>query len=297
MMHAIQYLRAKPLSWKDDFMIRRRLPTRKGIRNMSRTSIRRTFLSSFSAYPAICLLVLVLSGCQNSQRISLTVSAAASLQGALGEIETAYFSGHPKVDFRNNFGSSGTLAREIEQGAPVDVFLSAAAKPMDDLDSKGLIKAGTRQNILHNSLVLIAPLDSKLQGPEGLADRSIRMIAVGDPASVPAGQYAQQTLHALHLSDQVKGKLVLGKDVRQVLTFVETGNADAGFVYATDAKISGRVRVIATVPESAHEPIVYPVAVVKTSANQDASRTFVEFLGGAQAKAIFTKYGYTLAAP
>ena len=264
---------------------------------MSRSNIRRVSIWSYSAYRVICLLVLVLSSCQNSQRVSLTISAAASLQGALGEIETAYFSGHPKVEFRNNFGSSGTLAREIEQGAPVDVFLSAAGKPMDDLENKGLITAGTRQNILHNSLVLIAPLDSTVLAPEGLADRSIRIIAVGDPASVPAGQYAQQTLNALHLNDQVKGKLVLGKDVRQVLTFVETGNADAGFVYATDAKISGRVRVVATVPESAHEPIVYPAAVVKTSANQDAARTFVEFLGSAAAKAIFTRNGYTLAAP
>jgi molybdate transport system substrate-binding protein len=179
----------------------------------------------------------------------------------------------------------------------VDVFLSAAAKPMDDLESEGMITPGTRHNILRNSLVLIAPTDSKLQGPEGLADRSVRIIAVGDPASVPAGEYAQQTLNAFHLNDKVKGKLVLGKDVRQVLTFVETGNADAGFVYATDAKISGRIRVVATVPESAHEPIVYPVAVVKTSANQDAARTFVKFLSSAEAKAIFTRNGYTLAAP
>jgi molybdate transport system substrate-binding protein len=264
---------------------------------MSRSSSPHISVRPFSAWLPVFLLVLVLSSCHDSQHVSLTVSAAASLQGALGEIETAYFSGHPKVEFRNNFGSSGTLAREIEQGAPVDAFLSAAGKPMDDLESKGLITAGTRQNILRNSLVLIAPLDSKLQGPAGLADRSIRIIAVGDPASVPAGQYAQQTLNALHLNDQVKGKLVLGKDVRQVLTFVETGNADAGFVYATDAHMSGRVRVVATVPESAHEPIIYPVAVVKTSANQDAARTFVEFLSGPEARSIFTRNGYTLAAP
>ena len=263
---------------------------------MKRRIVRWILTRPFHASLPVCLLFM-LCGCQRSQRISLTISAAASLQHALGEVETAYFAGHPKVDFRNNFGSSGTLAREIEEGAPVDVFLSAAAKPMDDLASEGLITPGTRQNILHNSLVLIAPLDSKLQGPEGLVDRSIRIIAVGDPASVPAGQYAQQTLNALHLNDQVKGKLVLGKDVRQVLTFVETGNADAGFVYATDAQVSGRVRVVAIVPESAHEPIVYPAAVVKTSANQQAARTFVEFLGSPKARAIFTRNGYTLATP
>ena len=105
---------------------------------MSRSNIRRVSIWSYSAYRVICLLVLVLSSCQNSQRVSLTISAAASLQGALGEIETAYFSGHPKVEFRNNFDRRDVSSR-IEQGAPVDVFLSAAGKPMDDLENKGLI--------------------------------------------------------------------------------------------------------------------------------------------------------------
>jgi molybdate transport system substrate-binding protein len=148
---------------------------------------------------------------------------------------------------------------------------------------------------VHNSLALIAPRDSKLQGFAGLGDKSTRLIAVGDPASVPAGQYAQQTLNALHLSDQVKGKLVLGEDVRQVLTYVETGNADAGFVYATDAQMSRGVRVIAIVPEFAHDPIVYPAAVVKRGENQEEARRFVKFLGSSEVKEILTKHGYTLA--
>jgi len=262
---------------------------------MRRTREWRKRCQRICAYLAVCLLGMALGGCRENKRVSLTISAAASLQETLGEVETLYRFGHTTVDFRNNFGSSGTLAREIEQGAPVDVFISAAAKPMDDLEGRGLITTGTRQNLVHNSLVLIAPLDSKLQGFAALGDPSTRMIAVGDPASVPAGQYAQQTLNSLHLYDQVKGKLVLGKDVRQVLTYVETGNADAGFVYATDAQISPRVRVVAVVPESAHEPIVYPAAVLKTSDNQDASRSFVDFLGSSDAKAIFTKHGYTLA--
>jgi molybdate transport system substrate-binding protein len=236
-----------------------------------------------------------LSSCRENKRVTLTISAAASLQETLGEVETLYRFGHTAVDFRNNFGSSGTLEREIEQGAPVDVFISAAAKPMDDLEEKGLVANGTRANLVHNSLALIAPRDSKLQGFAGLGDKSTRLIAVGDPASVPAGQYAQQTLNALHLSDQVKGKLVLGEDVRQVLTYVETGNADAGFVYATDAQMSRGVRVIAIVPEFAHDPIVYPAAVVKRSENQEEARRFVKFLGSSEAKEIFTKHGYTLA--
>jgi molybdate transport system substrate-binding protein len=260
-----------------------------------RVAGRRDACGRIFAFLILCVLIITLSGCHDNGRVSLTISAAASLQETLEEVETLYRFGHTMVDFRNNFGSSGTLAREIEEGAPVDAFISAAAKPMDDLEGKGLIVTGTRANLLHNSLVLIAPLDSKLQGFAGLAAGSTRLIAVGDPASVPAGQYAQQTLNALHLYDQVKGKLVLGKDVRQVLTYVETGNADAGFVYATDAQISQLVRVVAIAPESAHDPIVYPAAVVRASENQEEARSFVKFLGTSEAKEIFTKHGYTLA--
>jgi molybdate transport system substrate-binding protein len=227
--------------------------------------------------------------------MTLTLSAAASLRYSIEEAEAYYKHSHPNVDFSNNFGSSGTLAVQIDQGAPADLFLSAAAKPMDELEAKGLIVAGTRRNLLRNTLVLIAPLDSKLSGFQGLTDGSIRTIALGDPASVPAGQYGRQTLAALHLLDKLNQKLVLGKDVRQVLTYVETGNADAGLVYDTDAQASGRVRVVATAPESTHDPIVYSVAVIKGSRNEDASRKFVEFLSSPMAQAIFVKHGFTIA--
>jgi molybdate transport system substrate-binding protein len=157
------------------------------------------------------------SYCSQAQT-TLTVSAAASLKDALIETENAYMQGHDKIAFANNFGSSGTLAAQIDQGAPVDIFISAAAKPMDDLAAKGLIVAGKRRNLLKNTLVLIAPLDSKLRDFEGLTDKSIRVIALGDPASVPAGQYGKQTLLSLHLWDQLNTKLVLGKDVRPLLS-------------------------------------------------------------------------------
>jgi len=228
---------------------------------------------------------------------ALTVSAAASLKDAIVETETAYKQGHANIAFANNFGSSGTLAAQIDQGAPVDIFIAAAAKPMDDLAGSGLIVAATRRNLLRNTLVLIAPLDSKLHDFHGLTDKSIKVIALGDPASVPAGEYGRQTLMSLHLWDQLKEKFVLGKDVRQVLTYVETGNADAGLVYATDAMTSGKVRVIASAAESAHEPIVYPAAVVKRSRNEAAARAFIDYLASPIAQAIFQKHGFTIAAP
>jgi len=242
-------------------------------------------------------LTAMFCGCAASAQTTLTISAAASLKEALAENETAFKLRHTDVDFRNNFGSSGTLATQIDQGAPVDIFLSAAAKPMDELEAKGLIVAGTRHNLLRNSMVLIAPLDSKLRDFQGLGDGSIRMIALGDPASVPAGQYGRQTLIALHLIDRLNSKFVFAKDVRQVLTYVETGNADAGLVYASDAQASTKVRVVATAPDTSHDPIVYPAAVIKGTHNEEAAREFIEYLGGQSARMIFVKHGFTIAAP
>jgi molybdate transport system substrate-binding protein len=247
----------------------------------------------------VCLAMMVmavyLSACHAPPSATLTLSVAASLEDAIVEVEADYNRSHAAIDFRNNFGSSGTLAREIEEGAPVDVFFAAASKPVDDLDAKGLVAPGTRHDLLRNQLVLIAPQDSKLRDFKGLADRSIRFIALGDPGSVPAGQYGRQTLRALDLFDKIGAKLVLGKDVRQVLTYVETGNADAGLVYSTDAETSGKVRVVAVAPESTHDPIVYPAVVLKSSRDPEDARKFIEFLGSPAAQAIFIKRGFTIA--
>jgi molybdate transport system substrate-binding protein len=240
-------------------------------------------------------MVVSIAACHAPQKSTLTLSVAASLKDAIVEVETAYNIGQTPIDFRNNFGSSGTMAQEIDQGAPVDAFLSAASKPVDDLNAKGLVAPGTRRDLLRNELVLIAPPDSKLRDFEGLADSSVRNIAVGDPGSVPAGLYGRQTLQALHLFDKVKAKLVLGKDVRQVLTYVETGNADAGLVYATDAQISGKVHVVAVAPPSTHDPIIYPAAVMKNSRDIEDARKFVEYLRSPAAQAIFIKHGFTIA--
>ncbi len=214
----------------------------------------------------------------------------------MGEIETQYRQTHGNVEFRNNFGGSGTLALEIEQGAPVDVFLSAAAGPMDELQAKGMIEPETRLDLLRNTLVLIAPSGSGLQGFAGLTGKDVRQIALGDPGSVPAGQYGKQTLTALKLYEPVKGKVVLAKDVRQVLTYVETGNADAGLVYATDAQGDARVRIVAAAPDGTHDPIVYPVAVVGAGRESGAAQLFVEYLKSPAAATIFVKHGFTMAA-
>ena len=252
--------------------------------------------TAFGFCTTLLALALSITACHTARHTTLTVSVAASLQDAIADVETAYRQNQADVDFRNNFGASGTLAQQIEHGAPTDVFLSAAAKPVDNLEAKGLIVAGTRRSLLRNTLVLIAPLDSRLKDFQGLTDPAIRLIALGDPASVPAGRYGRQALVALHLLDKLRAKLVLGKDVRQVLTYVETGNADAGLVYATDAETSAQVRVVAIAPESTHDPIVYPAALVKGSHSEEAARKFIDFLASPAAQTIFEKHGFTIAA-
>lgn len=244
---------------------------------------------------ALFALAILVSACHAPTHIVLTVSVAASLQDALVQTEAAYRNQHRDVEFRNNFGSSGTLAREIEDGAPVDAIISAGVKPVDQLETEGLLQPGSRSDLLRNSLVLIAPKGSGLQGFEQLSDKQVRLIALGDPASVPAGQYGQQTLTSLHLYDALKSKIVLCKDVRQVLTYVETGNADAGLVYATDARISSEVRLSAVAPEESHSPIVYPVAEIEGTRNRAAVEVFLGFLRSPEARAIFERYGFRMA--
>ncbi|MCT7951699.1 molybdate ABC transporter substrate-binding protein [Ancylothrix sp. C2] len=227
------------------------------------------------------------------QRTNLTVSAAISLTNVLQEIQPLYQQSKPQVGVTYNFGASGALQQQIEQGAPVDVFISAATKQMDALEKKGLLVEDTRLNLLRNKLVLITPKNgAAISNFKDLSLSDIKRIAIGEPKSVPAGQYAQEVLTNLGTFNQLKSKLILANNVRQVLTFVETGNVDAGIVYLTDAKESNKVQIRATAPENLHSPIVYPVAVLKNSKNVQASRDFVDFMKGNKAKAVYERYGF-----
>jgi len=230
------------------------------------------------------------------QPTSLTVSAAISLSQALQDLKTVYQQGNPKVIITYNFGASGAIAQQIQQGAPVDVFFSASTKPMDILQQSNLLINDTRRNLLTNRLVLITPKNGVvLSDFKQLTDARIQKIAIGEPKSVPVGQYAQEMLTTIGLWQQIQPKLVLGNNVRQVLTFVESSNADAGIVYTTDAKASPKVAVRATAAENWHSPIVYPLAVIRNSRNPAAAKEFVEFLAGDRAKIVFQKYGFGIA--
>jgi molybdate transport system substrate-binding protein len=257
----------------------------------------RTILASrrilVSLWAGLLLLGMVCSPSSlHAQTTSLTVSAAVSLKDALDELGKQYQKSHSGTTIQFNYGGSGTLQHQIEQGAPADLFVSAAEKQMDTLSSEGLIDNATRRDVVANSLVLIVPSgSSSVQSFQDLTKTEIKVIALGEIATVPAGQYADQTLKKLGL-DAVEKKAVYAKDVRQVLTYVETGNADAGMVYQTDAATSAKVRVVATAPANSHDPIVYPGAVLKGSKNEAASRGFLDFLSGSDARAVFEKLGF-----
>lgn len=225
--------------------------------------------------------------------VELTVSAAASVQDALQAVQAAYQVENPEVTITDNFGSSGSLAQQVIQGAPTDVFLSASEQWMDELEFQGQIRPESRRDLLQNTLVLVVP-----QGQTAIADFAalntpvVTKVAMGEPDSVPAGQYGQEVLTALNLFDSLQPKLVFGKNVRQVLAYVETGNVDAGLVYATDAHVSDRVEIVATAAATTHAPIRYPVAVVADSDRPAAAQSFVDFLSSDTAIAIFQEYGF-----
>ncbi len=230
---------------------------------------------------------------------TLLISAAASLQNVLAQVDPLFVQRYPNVRLKYNFGASGALQRQIEQGAPVDIFISAGNKQVDALQKKGLILNGTRRNLLTNRLVLIVPKNSTLGITtfRQLSQPNVNKIVVGEPRSVPVGQYTEELFKNLGILNSLKPKFVLGNNVRNVLAAVESGNVDAGVVYATDAKVSNGVRQVATAPSRLHSPIVYPLVVLKASQNSQVAQAYAQFLAGAQAKAIFVDAGFGIASP
>ncbi len=229
--------------------------------------------------------------------IDLTIAAAASLTDVTKEISAQYKKTAPNVTLTFTYGSSGALQTQIEQGAPVDIFMSAAKKQMDALDQKKLIDTSTRVNLLENKIVLITPKNSTLaiKNFEDLAKDNVKKIAVGDPKSVPAGQYANQVFTSLKIADKVKPKLNFGTDVRQVLTWVESGNSDCGIVYSTDAKTTAKVTIVCEAPAGSSDKVVYPVAVIKNSKQAAAAQDFIKFMESSEIATLFTNFGFTTA--
>ena len=265
-------------------------------------------LCILSLLTAILANSILLSGCGGSappaspkaaeapKPVELYVSAAVSVKDALAEIQTLYKKKAPHVKLIYNLGASGSLQKQIEHGAPADIFISAAPRQMNELAAKNLVIQTSRMNLLENKLVLIAPKTSplKLNRFEDLQNAEVKQIGMGEPKVVPAGQYAEQVLKKLDIWDKIQGKIIFAKDARTVLAYVDTGNVDAGIVYKTDAASSAKVKILATAPEGSHQPILYPAAILTATKNQKAAEEFLAFLAGPEGKPVFEKHGFAM---
>ncbi len=227
--------------------------------------------------------------------VELFVSAAASLTDVLAEIAEGYKAVSPNVTLTFNFGSSGTLQTQIEEGAPADLFFSAAQKQMTALKDKGLTVDDTIKDMLVNKVVLIVPANSDkgLTSFEDVTTDKVKLIAVGE-ASVPVGQYTEEIYTTLGTWDAVKAKANFGTDVRNVLSWVESGDVDCGIVYATDAATTDLVKIVAEAPEGSHKPVIYPAAVLKNAAHPDEAKAFLDYLSGPEATAAFEAAGFAI---
>ncbi len=239
--------------------------------------------------------LLALGGPAAASAQELTLSVAISMKEAVETLGRGFAARQSGVTLRYNFGASGDLQKQIEAGAPIDVFVSAATRQMDDLEQKGLILRDTRRAFARNVLVVVTPADAgrDLTAPSDLLDPRVTRVALGNPRTVPAGQYAQESLRALGLWDRLGPKLVFGENVRQVLEYVARGEVDAGFVYATDLPAAGaRVREAFRPSEETYPPVVYPAAVVAGSRQPALARAFVELLTGTEGRAVLQRLGF-----
>jgi molybdate transport system substrate-binding protein len=244
---------------------------------------------------SITAVFLILAWAQASALADeIIVSAAASLTDVLKEISNGYQS-KSKNTVKFNFGPSSGLARQIEEGAPADMFFSADEAQMDALEKNGRLEPGTRRNLLTNQLVIVVPSDSKLAiaSPKDLLKSEVKRIALAEPP-VPVGVYSSKYLEAEGLWDKIKPKVVPVQDVRATLASVESGNVEAGFVYRTDAAVSKKVKIVYEVPIDKGPKIVYPVAIVKESKRKDTARDFLNYVRTPAGKELFKKYGFVV---
>lgn len=246
----------------------------------------RSSISAVALVLALCLAPALASAAD------LTVSAAASLTDAFKAVKDAFEKKHPGVTVINNFASSGALLKQIENGAPVDVFASADQKTMDQAAAKNLIAAASRKDFVKNGLVLVQPADVKaaIKSEGDLIGPSVKRVAIGNPDSVPVGRYTQASLMAARLWEPLQPKIVPGQNVRQVLDYVIRGEVEAGFVFSTDAFVaSNKVRVVKEMPTAT--PVSYPIAVLAASKNP-AAKAYVDFILSPEGQKIMQGFGF-----
>jgi molybdate transport system substrate-binding protein len=226
---------------------------------------------------------------------TIAVSAASTLTEAFTDIAREFEAAHPGTKVELNLASSGTLRAQIESGAPVDVFASSSESDMDLLSEKGLIEESSRKYFAANTIVMVVPEKNSSEPPKSLKDLtagSIEKIAIGNPETTTIGKYVKHALEDAGIWDEIESKVILGENVKQVLTYVETGEVDAGFVFITDAESGQKdlYEIAFTIP--VNESITYPIAVVNASANKEEAQEFVDFVTSTRGQEILTKYGF-----
>ena len=246
------------------------------------------------------LLSILAGGCSEAgtkkaaEETVLTVSAASSLQDVMEDIAHAFQEDHPTIDIRLNLGASGSLSAQIEQGAPVDLFISASVEKFHDLTEQKLIEE--QMNLARNELVLIVPAESdgQVQQFRDLTEDHVEKVAIGTASVVPAGTYGKQALEYYEVWNRMEEKVVYAKDVRQVLTYVETKNAQAGIVYKTDALASHKVKIVETAEEDSHDAIIYPAGIISRTEHPEESELFFQYLTSEEVQNSWEAHGFTM---
>jgi molybdate transport system substrate-binding protein len=238
--------------------------------------------------------LLLLAACGKTSAGSsneLLISSASSLTDVMLAAEKEFRKTHPEVELNFNFGSSGKLRNQIQQGAPVDLFLSASAKDMEILQQEGLIQKQSIRNFAENRLVLASARALPESDPEKMLKNSGQTIAVGEPESVPVGSYTKEALNRMGLWDSLEGHLIFAKDARQVLSYVESGNAEMGIVYSSDAGLSSSIETVIDLPQDGME-IIYPAGIMDGTKNEKAAEAFLAFLTSAEGQKMLEAYGF-----
>ncbi len=249
-----------------------------------------------SVFLLISISLFVLSGCSSEEKqdAKITIAAAASLKNVFDEkLIPEFEKENQNIIVEATYDSSGKLQQQIKEGSPIDVFVSAATKQMDELNEEGYILKDSIKELLENKIVVIIPKDSDISIVNFEDLLKANKIAIGDPASVPAGQYAKELLTNLNLWDKVQEKLSLGTNVSEVLNWVKERSADVGIVYSTDAYSADEVEIVLEADENMVSKVIYPVGIIKSSKNIESAKKFIEFLQSEKANEIFAEYGFT----
>ncbi len=240
----------------------------------------------------VVALMALMTGSAPAMAGQLKISAAASLKESINEMADKYAAKHPGCTFVKNYGASGALAGQIENGAPADIFISASTEWMEHLKAKNLVDPSSQKDFAYNVLVFAGGTSKKVGGMKDLA--GLAKIAIGSPKSVPAGEYATEAMKNAGVDQQLATKLVMAKDVRECLTYAEMGEVDGAFVYRTDALQAKKAKILFIVPAKLYSRVVYPMALTTTGAKNAEARAFIDWLQGAEARSVLKKYGFEL---